>query len=73
MSNDIKVAVSPLSNKIYAGKTIKNGTMLGKGKQDVTIDCLIAVAEHALSFGEPIVISTADGKPEFKITVEKLT
>jgi hypothetical protein len=38
----------------------------------VTIDALVAVAQHAVSFGKPIEISRADGTPEYRITVEKL-
>ncbi len=72
MKREIKVAVSPMTNIIYAGTLIKNGRMWGSDKQDVTIDALVAVAEHALKFGEPVVISTADGSPEYRITVEKL-
>lgn len=68
----LKVACSPLTNVIYAGHTIKNGTMFGANKQDVTMDCLIAVVEHALKFGAPIEICTTDGKVEFEITVKDL-
>lgn len=72
MANYIKVACSPLTNVIYAGKTIKNGTAWGAGKQDVTIDALVAVALHVLKFGEPVIISKEDGTPEFEIKVTKL-
>lgn len=68
----IKVACSPLTNVIYAGKTIKNGTMFGANKEDVTMDCLIAVVEHALKFGAPIEICTPDGKVDFEITVKDM-
>ena len=57
MAKEIKVAVSPLTNVIYAGTTIKGGRAWGAGKQDVTIDALVAVAQHVLKFGEPVVIS----------------
>lgn len=68
----IHVGTSPLSNKIFAGHLLKDGMTWAKNKQDVTIDALVAVAEHTLNFGEPVVISKADGTPEFKITVERL-
>lgn len=72
MTKEIKVAVSPLTNVIYAGTTIKGGRAWGAGKQDVTIDALVAVAQHVLKFGEPVVISKEDGTPEFEIKVTKL-
>ncbi len=47
----------------------------GAGKQDLTLEALVAVAEHALHFKDKIgdiIISTSDGTPEFKISVEKI-
>lgn len=72
MAREIKVAVSPLTNVIYAGTTIRGGTAWGAGKQDVTIDALVAVAQHVLKLGEPVVISKEDGTPVFEIKVTKL-
>lgn len=72
MAKEIKVAVSPMTNVIYAGTTIRNGTAWGAGKQDVTIDALVAVAQHVLKFGAPVIISKEDGTPEFEINVTKL-
>lgn len=72
MAKEIKVAVSPMTNVIYAGTTIKNGTAWGAGKQDVTIDALVAVAQHVMKFGAPVIISKEDGTPEFEINVTKL-
>lgn len=72
MAKEIKVAVSPMTGVIYAGTTIRNGTAWGAGKQDVTIDALVAVAQHVLKFGAPVVISKEDGTPEFEINVTKL-
>jgi hypothetical protein len=43
----------------------------GANKQDVTINALVAVAQHVINFGGPVVI-TNDGKPEYEITVRKL-
>lgn len=68
----LKVACSPLTNVIYAGTTIKGGAMFGANKQDVTMDCLIAVVEHALKFGAPIEIYKQDGTVEFEIEVKDL-
>lgn len=67
----IFVAHSPLGNNIYAGGLIKNDTMWAGNKTNVTLDALVAVAQHVVQFGEPVVISREDGTPEYKITVEK--
>lgn len=67
----LHIAMSPLSGTIFAGSVLKSG-IWAAGKQDLTIEALIAVAEHGLKFGKPIEISSADGKPEYRITVERL-
>lgn len=64
------MATSPLTNTIYAGHTIKNGSMWGANKQDVTMDCLIATVEHCLNFGSTVEILNQDGKVEFEIDVK---
>ena len=70
MKNKLRIAVSPLTNTIFAGKTLKAGTWAA-GKQDITMDCLNAVAEHVKSFGKPVEITNADtGELIYKITVE---
>jgi len=69
---ELHIANSPLTNRIYAGTVLKNGYTWGANKKDVTIDALVAVAQHAVNFGKPIEISRADGTPEYRITVEKL-
>lgn len=70
MLKTLRVATSPLTNTIYAGTT--KGDVWGKDKQDVTIDALVAVAHHVENFGKPVVITLADGTPEYRITVERL-
>ncbi|AUS01513.1 hypothetical protein NVP1286O_22 [Vibrio phage 1.286.O._10N.286.55.C4] len=72
MSKAINVAASPLTGKIYAGTTIKNGTMFGANKQDVTMDCLIATIEHCLKFGATVQITKLDGTVDFEIDVKDL-
>ena len=67
----LHIAASPLTGTIFAGTVLKNGTWAA-GKQDLTIEALVAVAEHGLKFGKPIEIGTPDGKPEYRITVERL-
>jgi hypothetical protein len=55
---------------------LKDGRTWGAGKEDKTIEALVAVAEHALHFkklhGDDVIISKPDGTPEYKITVERL-
>ena len=69
MEKKIRVAVSPLTNTIFAGKILKPGVWAAN-KQDVTMDCLISVAEHVKAFGKPVEITDGDGKLIYKITVE---
>lgn len=54
---------------LRAGKILKEG-IWAAGKQDVTMDCLISVAEHVKSFGKPVEITDGEGKLIYKITVE---
>ena len=70
MSKRLHVAASPLTGTIYAGTVLKDG-LWGANKQDVTMEALVAVAQHGINFGKPIEI-TNGGLPEFRITVEKL-
>jgi len=65
----LQIATSPLG-EIFVG--VPKGDMWGKVRQDMTIEALVSVAEHVLIVGEPVVISTVDGVPEYKISVEKL-
>lgn len=69
MSKTLRVGISPITNTIYEGRP--NGDVWGKDKQDVTIDALVAVAKHVENFGEPVVITLADGTPEYRIMVER--
>ena len=70
MNRKIHVGCSPLTGTIFAGTVLKDGRTWGTGKQDVTIDALVAVAEHATKFGRPVEITGPDGKLEYRITVE---
>lgn len=72
MNKPLHVATSPLTGTIFVGTVLKDGRTWGANKQDVTLEALIAVAEHALKFGRPIEISKEDGTPEYRITVEQL-
>ncbi len=68
----LHIGTSPLSNQIFVGGVLKDGYTWAVNKQDVTIDALVAVAQHTIRFGQPVVISKADGTPEYEITVRKL-
>jgi len=72
----LHIATSPLTGTIFCGRVLKGGRTWGANKEDKTIEALVAVAEHALHFkklhGDDVVISKADGTPEYKITVERL-
>lgn len=71
MKKKLHVGASPLTGTIYAGTLLKDGATWAAGRQDVTMDALVAVAQHGIHFGKPIEI-TCNGKPEFRITVEYL-
>lgn len=43
--SQIRVACSPLTGEIYAGKTLKDPTVWAEGKQDVTNQVLNAIIE----------------------------
>lgn len=72
MNKQLHVAVSPLSNNIYAGHVLKDGQTWAANQTDVTTEALVAVAQHALTFGRPVVIN-ANGKPKYEITVRDLS
>lgn len=70
MSKKMHVGCSPMTGTIFAGTVLKDGCTWGTGKQDVTLEALVAVAEHAAHFGRPVEITGPDGKLEYRITVE---
>jgi len=68
----IHVGCSPLGT-IFAGKILKDRRTWRAGKEDVTVESLVAVAQHCIRFGKPVEISKADGTGiEYIITVEKV-
>jgi hypothetical protein len=70
MAKKIRIATSPLTNTIFAGDIKRPGEWKA-GKQDVTMDCLNAVAEHAKNFGKPIEVTDEDtGNLIYRIIVE---
>lgn len=70
MSKKLHVGCSPMTGTIFAGHVLKDGRTWGAGKQDVTLEVLVAVAQHAALFGKPVEITGPDGKLEYRITVE---
>lgn len=68
----LHIATSPLTNNIYSGSLIKGGRW-GSDKCDLTIQALVAVAEHVTKLGAPCIISTAEGTPVYEIQVIKLS
>ena len=75
MSGSLHIGTSPLTGTIFAGKLLKSGNVWASNKQDVTIEALVAVAEHAVLFqertGYAVEIRTPDGQLEYTIKVEK--
>lgn len=68
----IHVGCGPFGT-IFAGKILKDGRTWAAGKEDVTLESLVAVAQHVLGYGGPVEISKADGTGiEYRITVEKV-
>lgn len=73
MTKKLHVGTSPLTNTIFAGGVLKDGMTWAANKQDVTIDALVAVAQHVENFGKPVEIRNGKtGQIEYRITVEKL-
>ncbi|HHF7110140.1 TPA: hypothetical protein ACPQZB_000816 [Haemophilus influenzae] len=74
-AKQIRVGVSPITNQIFVGYVNKKGDTWTT-KQDATTEILFAVAQHAMEFGEPIILSeeTADGRfvKKYSITVERI-
>ena len=71
MKKPIHVAMSPLTGQIFAGTVLRGGLYWESGPRDVTIEALVAVAEHVVRFGQPVEISKESGELEYRITVEK--
>jgi len=73
MTKKLHIECSPSTGTIFAGHVLKNGTVWAKNKQDVTIEALVAAADHctrhAEKTGRPVEI-TKDGFLEYRITVE---
>jgi hypothetical protein len=68
----LHIATSPLTNRIFVGRTNKAGTAFLAGKQDVTGLACAAVAQYALAGEATPLIVTANGKPKYEITVKEI-
>ena len=72
MKKPLHVAMSPITGTIFAGTLLKGERIWSTDKQDVTLEALIAVAQHVTNFGRPVEISKMNGTVEYRITVEYL-
>lgn len=72
MSKQLRVGCSPLTNNIYAGRLCVDGHTWRDGKQDVTVDALVAVAEHVERFGQPVRLYGRADAPSYEITVRRI-
>ena len=71
MNKPIRVAISPLTDTIYAGNVSKDGRTWLSNKTDVTGEACAAVAIHILARDGEITV-TENGEPKYKICVTLL-
>ena len=67
----LHVGTSPLTNRIYAGRVLKDNRTWAEGKRDVTGAACGAVAEHVIANKEPVIVNF-NGKPKYEISVREL-
>lgn len=73
MSKQLRVGCSPLTGNIYAGRLCVDGRTWRDGKQDVTIEALLAVAQHVENFGKPVTLYDTTGSgPSYEIAVKRI-
>lgn len=72
MSRKLHVAMSPLTNTIFAGSVLKDGMTWASNRSDVTGEACAAVAQRALALGGEMTV-TGNGKPLYRITVVDLS
>ena len=65
--NKIRVATSPLSERIFAGYPLKSGQGFREPRHDVTSDVLRAIHDK-VGVGNEIIVE-CDGAPAFRIAV----
>jgi len=66
-----RIATSPMTGRIYAGRLNKAGTAFLDGKEDATSDVLRAVIEKAEYHGGAFDIQSGDDKWEITVTKVK--
>jgi hypothetical protein len=71
MKKQIRVGCSPLTGTIFAGTLLKDGRTWASGKHDVTLDALVAVAQHIKNFGKDVQITDAAGNVEFVLSLKE--
>lgn len=64
----IRVAKSAMTDRIFAGRVLKDGMTWGAGKTDVTSDVLKAVVD-LITPGHTLTVSV-NGQPAYEITVK---
>ncbi|NCP63189.1 MAG: hypothetical protein GW763_11325 [Paraglaciecola sp.] len=52
----IRIMNSPLTNTIFAGQVNTKTNTWKPNKSNVTLDALVAVAQHVSNFGKPVKI-----------------
>lgn len=72
MNKKLHVGCSPLSFNIYCGHVLKDGRTWAANKTDVTVEALVAVAQHAVAFGKPVVIRE-NGTPKYELVARELS
>lgn len=72
MAKSLHVALSPLTQTIYAGSVLKDGRTWSSNKRDVTGEASAAVAQRAIAMGGTMQV-TANGVPAYEITARALS
>jgi aspartate 1-decarboxylase len=68
MSANLEMWLSPLTHRIYVGRS-KNG--VATSKQDVTAQCINGAVAHLLAIGDTeIIVNLDEGRFRVKITPE---
>lgn len=71
MKRELHIAISPLTNSIFAGHIATNGVSWLSNKTDVTGEACAAVAQRALRMGGGMTVN-CNGKPRYEIFVKEL-
>jgi hypothetical protein len=66
--SDLRLAISPITDKVYAGKIKKDGTFYQSNKTDVTNDFIGVVIARWNGYREVIT----DGSKQYEVIVREL-